>query len=120
MSAGQSKSVHPKEKKISAHPTLLCDEIKIEAGTVIFAMVGISFERIGIDALQQLEPDLQGSVRKEIASKLREINSQRVTFESIEDRERYIRQAAPPLRCTTYSFRASFEVSEQIHSPNMK
>jgi hypothetical protein len=69
---------------------------KTEAGTLIFAMVGVGIERIGIEALHELEPALHGPIRKEISLKLNEINSQRVPFQTIVDRERYIRVRHSP------------------------
>jgi hypothetical protein len=68
----------------------------VEAGPFLFAMIGVGVERIGVEALQELEPKLQGPSRKEIASKLREINSERVPFPTIVDRERYIRRRHSP------------------------
>jgi hypothetical protein len=69
---------------------------KIESGTIIFALVGIGIERIGLEALQELEPSLEGTVRREIAAKLHKINSERVQFAAIEERERYIRRRHSP------------------------
>lgn len=69
---------------------------KVESGTIIFALVGIAIERIGIDALERIEHEIQAPVRQQIAAKLREINSQRIPFAGIAERERVVlRRNAP-------------------------
>lgn len=69
---------------------------KVESGPVILALVGISIERIGLSALEQLSPDLTAEEGKQLASHLRKINSERIPFGEIEQRERLIlRRNAP-------------------------
>ena len=69
---------------------------KVESGPLIFMLIGVSIEHIGVEALDKLEPDLPSPVRAEIVRALREINSQRVPFAVVEERERYfIRRGSP-------------------------
>lgn len=69
---------------------------KVESGPVIFALVGIAIERIGLSALEQLSPDLPVEARKQLAATLRKINSERIPFGEIEQREGLIlRRNAP-------------------------
>lgn len=70
--------------------------VHIESGPFLFAMVGISIERLGIEALQKIAPSLSVAARSQLAATLREINSHRVPFGSIEERERHLRRRHSP------------------------
>lgn len=79
--------------------------IKVETGTLIFALVGIAIERIGVEALDQIDAEIKAPVRQQIAAKLREINSQRIPFAGIQERERLImrRNAPTPIHVLIFS-----------------
>lgn len=69
---------------------------KVESGTIIFALVGFAIERIGVEAMDKIDVELHAPVRQQIAEKLREINSQRIPYAEIMERERLIlRRNAP-------------------------
>lgn len=70
--------------------------LKVERGPLIFMLIGVSFERIGLEALEAIEPKIPARARKELSAGLREMNSQRVPFAEIEERERYIRRRHSP------------------------
>lgn len=69
---------------------------KIESGPLMFMLIGVSIERIGLEALEKLEPRIPTPTRAEISTALRQINSQRLPFAAIEERERYIRRRNSP------------------------
>jgi hypothetical protein len=69
---------------------------KVASGPVIFSMIGLGIERLGIEALQELEPRLPSPARNEIAAKLRTINDDRINFTVVEERERHFRQQNSP------------------------
>jgi hypothetical protein len=69
---------------------------KVESGPLMFQLIGVSIERIGVEAFDKLEPYIQSPARGEIAAALRQINSQRVPFEVVEERERYFRRRGSP------------------------
>jgi hypothetical protein len=69
---------------------------KIERGTFMLAMMGMSVEQFGLKPLQQLAPTLSVPARNEIAATLRDINSQRVPVHEIEERERFFRRRHSP------------------------
>ncbi|MGZ8939748.1 MAG: hypothetical protein ACXW32_11100, partial [Limisphaerales bacterium] len=69
---------------------------KIETGPLMFMLIGIAIERIGIESLGKLDPNIPSPARSEIGTALRQINSQRVPFGAIEERERYIRRRNSP------------------------
>jgi hypothetical protein len=67
---------------------------KIQAGPLIFMLVGVSIERIGVEALTELEPNLTGDTRSQTAATLKQLNETRLSFEEVEMRERYFRRRA--------------------------
>ena len=68
----------------------------IQAGPLIFMLIGVSIERIGVEALTELEPNLTGDTRSQTAATLRQFNETRLPFEEVEWRERYLRRRASP------------------------
>ena len=69
---------------------------KIEAGPLIFMLIGVSVERIGVEALERIEPKLINPTRGEVAATLKQLNETRLPFGEIERRERYLRRRASP------------------------
>jgi hypothetical protein len=69
---------------------------KIECGLLIFALVGVSIERMGVDALTAIEPKINPPHRAQIAAELRALNSKRVPFTQIEEGERFILRRSSP------------------------
>ena len=93
---------------------------KVQAGPLIFMLIGVSIERIGVEALEQLEPKLVNPARSQIASTLKELNEVRVPFEEVEWRERYLRRRASPTPIHSLIFtrhvRAAIEKGKQKHT----
>lgn len=98
--------------------------IKVESGPLIFAMIGQGIERIGMEALDALEPGLPSPARHEVAAALRRANSHRIPFNAIEERERYFRRNNSPtpfhmiffsrrLRATVEQAKAKYETTWQ-------
>jgi hypothetical protein len=69
---------------------------KVQAGTLIFMLIGVSIERIGVEALEKLEGNLTGTARGQIAATLKQLNEQRLPFGEVEWRERYLRRRGSP------------------------
>ena len=94
--------------------------LKLKAGPLIFMLIGVSIERIGVEALEQLEPKLVNPARSQIASTLKELNEVRVPFEEVEWRERYLRRRASPTPIHSLIFtrhvRAAIEKGKQKHT----
>jgi hypothetical protein len=92
----------------------------IQAGPLIFMLVGVSIERIGVEALTQLEPKLTGDTRSQTAATLKQLNETRLPFEEVEMRERYFRRRASPTPIHYLVFtrhvRAAMESGKQKHA----
>src|SRR6185369_15790829 len=68
---------------------------RVEHGPLIAMMVGISFEKIGLDALEGVALQLKALQRKELAAKLESFDRERLPFMEVDRRERYFaRQVA--------------------------
>lgn len=97
---------------------------KIEAGPLIFMLIGVSLERIGLEALEKIEPELTPPARSEVAAALKQINTQRIPFSSIEDRERYIRRrnSPTPLHYLIFSrhLRAAMDKGQQKYEQTVQ
>jgi len=68
----------------------------IQAGPLIFMLVGVSIERIGVEVLTELEPNLTGDTRSQTAAVLKQLNETRLPFAEVEMRERYFRRRGSP------------------------
>jgi hypothetical protein len=68
----------------------------IQAGPLIFMLVGVSIERIGVEALTELEPNITGDTRSQTAAALKQLNETRLPFAEVEMRERYFSRRASP------------------------
>ena len=92
----------------------------IQAGPLIFMLVGVSIERIGVEALTELEPNLGGETRSQIAGTLKQLNETRLPFERVEMRERYfIRRGSPtPIHYLLFTrhVRAAMDRGKQKHT----
>ena len=69
---------------------------KVEYGPLVSLMIGLSIEKSGLESLEKLEPQLAGPTRAEIANTLKQLNTQRIPYTEIEERERYIRRKLSP------------------------
>ncbi|HEX7860765.1 MAG TPA: hypothetical protein VF773_10590 [Verrucomicrobiae bacterium] len=69
---------------------------KIESGLLIFALIGVSIERMGVEALTAIEWKIEPPLRAQIAAELRSLNSKRVPFPQIEEGERFILRRSSP------------------------
>ena len=69
---------------------------KIESGPLVSLMIGLSIEKSGLESLEKLELHLTGPSRAEVATALKQINTHRISFSAIEERERYIRRKLSP------------------------
>ena len=69
---------------------------KVESGPLVSLMIGLSIEKSGLDSLEKLAPQLTGPARAEVATTLKQLNTQRIAYSAIEERERYIRRKLSP------------------------
>ena len=69
---------------------------KAQAGPVIFCLIGLAVEDMGLRGLQNLESNLNGSERAQVASKLEQLVAERLSFEEILKRERYFGRRNSP------------------------
>ncbi len=93
---------------------------KIQAGPLIFMLIGVSIERIGVEALTQLEPNLAGDPRSQTSATLKQLNETRLPFEEVEMRERFFRRRGSPTPIHYLIFtrhvRAAIERGKQKHT----
>jgi hypothetical protein len=93
---------------------------KIQAGPLIFMLIGVSIERLGVEAMEKLEPNLTGGFRAEIATTLKQLNETRLPFEEVQRREQYLRRRASPTPLHYIIFtrhvRAAMESGKQKHA----
>jgi hypothetical protein len=73
---------------------------RVEHGPLIALLVGIAIEKIGLDAVEKLAPQLGPAKRKDLARQLESLEKQRLAFSEVELRERYFarRITGNPLR----------------------
>ena len=62
---------------------------KIEAGPLVFLLSGLSVEDIGRKGLEGLQAQLSGMDRAAAAEKLKDLQTERITFEQVQKRETY-------------------------------
>ena len=62
---------------------------KVQAGPVIFCLVGLALEDMGLKALQGIETKLKDLERAQVVSRLEQLAAERISFEDVIKRERY-------------------------------
>jgi len=69
---------------------------KIQAGPVIFLLVGLAVEDMGLKSLQSMENRLKEPDRAQIAQRLAKLAADRISFEEVMRRERYFGRRNSP------------------------
>jgi hypothetical protein len=72
---------------------------KVQSGPLISCLSGLAIEVLGFRELSRLEPELKAADRVEIANALEKLNRERVHFEEVVQRERFVlrKNSATPI-----------------------